>query len=110
MRLVIIESPYAGHVTANVAYAKRCLLDCLARGEAPIASHLLFTQSQLLDDRKPEDRQLGMEAGWAWMRVADALVVYTDNGVSSGMQRGILRASEYGLMVEHRTIEARGGK
>lgn len=44
-RLVVVESPYAGDVERNVAYAKRCVLDCLKRGEAPYASHLFFTQS-----------------------------------------------------------------
>jgi hypothetical protein len=28
-RLVILESPYAGDVEANVAYARRCLRDSL---------------------------------------------------------------------------------
>ena len=45
MILVVIESPYAGDVEANVAYAKRCVLDCLRLGEAPYASHL-FLHSQ----------------------------------------------------------------
>lgn len=68
MRLVIIESPYAGPtpeaVAANVAYARACLLDSLRRGEAPIASHLLYTQ--VLNDLIPEERALGIAAGLAW--------------------------------------------
>ena len=32
-RLVILESPYAGDVPANVAYARACLRDSLMRGE-----------------------------------------------------------------------------
>lgn len=36
MRRVILESPYAGDVEANIAYARRCIADCLRRGEAPI--------------------------------------------------------------------------
>ena len=31
MRLVILESPYAGDVELNVAYARDCLHDCLMR-------------------------------------------------------------------------------
>jgi hypothetical protein len=34
MRLVVIESPFAGDVAANVAYAKRAVHDCLMRAEA----------------------------------------------------------------------------
>ena len=43
MRFVIIESPYAGNVEENEEYARKCLRDCLMRGEAPFASHLLYT-------------------------------------------------------------------
>ena len=46
MRFVIVESPYAGDVAANVEYARAAVADCLRRGEAPFASHLLYT----LDD------------------------------------------------------------
>lgn len=102
MRLVIIESPYAGDVKENVKYAERCLLDCLTRDEAPIASHLLFPGR--LDDNVPEQRKLGMEAGLAWYRVAEACVVYTDKGTSDGMEKGIVRALSFGVPVEYRSF------
>ncbi len=34
MRLVIIESPFAGSVKENIDYARRCVRDSLGRGEA----------------------------------------------------------------------------
>lgn len=104
MRLVIIESPFAGEVEANVAYAKRAVHDCLERGEAPIASHLLFTQPGILDDSKPNERLTGINAGLEWYRVAEACVVYCDRGVSIGMTVGIERAKRYGVLVEYRSI------
>ncbi len=89
MRLVIIESPYAGKTQAeidnNVAYARACVRDSLARGEAPIASHLLYTQPGILRDEIPTERQWGIDAGLAWRSVAEASVVYTDFGISSGI-------------------------
>lgn len=86
MRKVIIESPYAGDVPANVEYAQRALHDCLTRhGEAPIASHLLYTQPNVLDDDVPEQRSLGISAGLAWRSVADYAVFYVDCGWSRGM-------------------------
>ncbi|MFC0245845.1 hypothetical protein ACFOLL_12490 [Falsochrobactrum ovis] len=100
--LVIMESPYAGDIAANESYARACLLDCLRRGEAPIASHLLHTQ--VLDDMQPDERELGIEAGLAWYRVADKCVVYADRGVSGGMAKGIERANRYGVPVEYRTL------
>lgn len=85
MRLVIVESPYAGHVEENVNYARAALADCLRRGEAPIASHLLYTQPGVLDDNKPEERALGIAAGLAWRTVSDVAVFYVDHGWSRGM-------------------------
>ena len=103
-RLVVIESPLAGDVEKNLAYAKACLLDSLRRHEAPFASHLLYAQDGTLDDNDPEQRELGLEAGFAWGDVADVVAVYVDLGVSSGMQRGIKRAQQLGQPVEYRRI------
>lgn len=86
MHKVIVESPYAGDIAANVEYAQRALRDCLARhGEAPIASHLLYTQPHVLNDTIPEERSLGISAGLAWRHVADYAVFYVDRGWSQGM-------------------------
>src|SRR3974390_3223932 len=104
MRLVIVESPFAGDVEANTEYARRCVRDSLARGEAPIASHLLYTQPGILDDGVPNERQWGIDAGLAWRRVADASVVYTDLGISRGMEYGIAAARQAGRIVEVRSI------
>lgn len=102
MRRVVIESPYAGNRQAHEAYAREAMLDCLSRGEAPYASHLLYTQ--VLDDDQEEHRRLGMEAGFEWAKAADAVVVYLDLGISPGMASGIARATERGLTIEYRYI------
>src|SRR5262245_43397342 len=105
MRRVILESPYAGDVDANVAYARRCVRDCLDRGEAPIASHLLFTQPDVLHDGVPEERELGIAAGLAWLDVADAMVLYVDRGVSDGMREAMIKAQRASVPVECRVLE-----
>lgn len=104
MKLVIIESPYAGDVERNIAYARACVRDSLARGEAPYASHLFFTQDGLLDDDDPEQREQGIDAGLAWGEKADLCAVYTDLGISSGMRVGICRGVENGIRVESRSL------
>lgn len=104
MRLVIIESPYAGDVEANVEYARKAVRHSLSLGEAPIASHLLYTQPGILDDDIPDERQWGIDAGLAWRNVAEATVVYTDNGISKGMEYGIAAAQEAGIPVEYRAL------
>jgi hypothetical protein len=107
MKRVILESPYAGDVHANVAYARACVRDSLLRGEAPIASHLLYTQPGVLDDSDEGHRKLGITAGLAWGKVAEMTVVYTDLGISPGMTQGIDRAKEEGRSIEYRSIWSR---
>jgi len=110
MRRVIVESPFAGkpgwwqwwHRWRNRAYARACLLDCLGRGEAPWASHLIYPQ--VLDDGVANERALGIAAGLAWGEAAAATVVYTDRGISGGMRQGIEAAKAAGRVVEYRNL------
>lgn len=76
------------------------------RGEAPIASHLLYTQDDVLDDGKPDERDRGINAGHSWYAVADACVVYEDLGLTVGVQQGIAAAAAAGIPVEYRSIGA----
>ena len=104
MRLVLVESPFAGDVKRNLAYLRAAMRDCLLRGEAPFASHALYTQPGVLDDDKSDERALGIEAGLRWGKRADATVVYSDLGISQGMALGIRRAVAEGRPVERRTL------
>jgi len=104
MKLVIIESPYAGNVEENLRYLRACMKDSLSRGEAPYASHGLYTQEGVLDDSIPEERMLGIHAGFAWRQVANLTAVYTDLGISSGMQYGIDDSKKRSMPVEYRQI------
>ncbi|MBU2047373.1 MAG: hypothetical protein KKH61_00090 [Gammaproteobacteria bacterium] len=104
MKLVILESPFAGDVEANIEYARACVRDSLLRGEAPITSHLLYTQPGVLNDDVPEERAQGIDAGLAWRAVAHASVVYTDRGISKGMEYGIAAAQAAGVPIEYRAL------
>jgi hypothetical protein len=116
MKLVIIESPYAAHGVRpwwrplwlerylNVRYARACVRHSLAVGEAPIASHLLYTQPGILDDDVAYERAWGIDAGLAWRKVADMSVVYIDRGISQGMKYGIGAARAAGRRVEFRSL------
>lgn len=102
--LVIIESPYAGDVEKNIEYAQWCVADSLLRGEAPFASHLLYTYLGILSDDIPEERELGIMAGLAWGDVAERTVVYKDYGISDGMKIGIQRAKDAGREIVYRKL------
>ena len=104
MKLVAIESPFAGDIEKNLEYARAAMADSLHRGEAPLASHLLYTQPGILDDSIPEERMLGIHAGFAWNSHADLVAVYTDRGTSNGMKYGIEAANKNGTPIEYRTI------
>jgi len=104
---VVIESPFAGDVQRNLRYLRACMRDCLLRGETPYASHALYTQPGVLRDDVPEERKLGMEAGFVWGASADKVVLYEDLGITEGMRRGVLRARERGQVIEHRMLDAR---
>lgn len=106
MKLVIIESPYAGNVERNVEYARRAMADSLRRGEAPIASHLLYTQPGILDDDKPDERALGIAAGLAWRAVAEFAAFYVDHGWSGGMKAALETYQRDGIPFEVREIAA----
>jgi len=111
-RLVIVESPYATNggapsdngrtVDDNIGYARLCLYDCLKRGEAPLASHLLYPQ--VLNDANADERAWGLEAGLVWIAKADAVVGYVDNGISPGMAHAIVQAEAVGVPVERRKL------
>ena len=106
--LVIIESPYAGDIEANVAYARAAMRDSLNRLEAPIASHLLYTQPGILRDEVPSERQWGIDAGLAWRAVADLAAFYIDRGWSGGMLAAREIYEREGRRFEIRTTASAG--
>lgn len=103
---VILESPYAGDIERNIEYAKQCVRDSLLRGEAPIASHLLYTQPGILNDNIPEERKHGIDAGLAWRTVAQKHVFYIDYGYSTGMLYAKEQAIKNNIPIEERKIKS----
>ena len=103
MRTVVMESPFAGDVEDNTRYALACLRDCLERGEAPMAGHLLYTR--VLDDDEPRERELGINAHIAWIHDCEAVVVYENKGISRGMRLAIDFAESYNKLIEYRKLD-----
>jgi len=112
---VLIESPYAGksppkspeywwEVERNLTYLRAAMSDCFKRGEAPFASHALYTQKGVLDDTIAEERQLGIDAGLLWGAQAEKTVLYVDLGFSRGMEYGIANAVKAGRPIEVRSL------
>ena len=108
-KLVILETPYKADnwedTEKNIEYARRCMRNCFMRGEFPFASHLLYTQEGILDDKNKEERKLGIEAGLCWGVFAEKSVVYTDRGISEGMKIGMQNAEKMGRKIEMRKLK-----
>jgi hypothetical protein len=116
MRRVVIESPFAGPrdqpkdvqlkvELENLRYLRAAMHDCLVhRGEAPFASHGLYTQAGVLDDTIPAERRLGIEAGFAYREIAEVSAFYVDLGMTSGMNYGLQDAVLKGRLIEYRAF------
>jgi hypothetical protein len=106
MKLVSIQSPYAGvglaETERNLAYARRALLDSLGRGEAPFASHLLYTQ--VLHDDDMKDHWRGMFCDHAFLAKCNLVAVYRDLGISDGMKQALEVALARKIPTDFRNI------
>jgi hypothetical protein len=93
MNLISIESPFAASEThaedEHVDYARRACRFAVLEGVSPYASHLFFTQPNVLDDNVPAERDLGIRAGKAWEVHAKESWFFIDLGFSAGMEYGL---------------------
>lgn len=119
MKIVIVESPFkpsdetvaryrgvysrAELLRQNLVYARLCLLNALGRGEAPLASHLLYTQVWSETD---DLREAGIRAGVELYQRADLSALYVDLGVSAGMKHGQSHATLIGVETTRRLLFA----
>lgn len=95
MKRICIESPLSGDFAKNIEYARRCMRYVLDLGHAPFASHLLYTQ--VLDDRVPDHRGRGLEAGLAMGDSCDERWFFLKDGELS---RGMTLAWERACVIE----------
>jgi len=103
---VQIESPFGAPtregIITNVAYALIAMHDSLWRGEAPFASHLLYTQ--MFNDNDADERRIGIEAGLVIAKHAQVTALYEDLGISTGMRMGMEHAEKVGRPIDHRRL------
>lgn len=105
---VILESPFAGktpeEAAMNEQYLNAALGHCVRQGESPYTSHALLTRPGVLDDSDPEERRMGIEAGFKWRAVAEKTVFYGDRGISRGMLLGLEHSIDHGIPVTFRSL------
>lgn len=87
MKRVFVCSPYAGDIPWNTAQAVSYCMNEIDAGNAPFAPHLLYPN--IIGERDPAKRALGIKMGLKMMDVCDELHVYGAR-VSSGMEVEIM--------------------
>ncbi len=116
--VVLLESPFSGDIQANEEYAWKALRDCYLRGEAPIATHLMWTKLSDKDEFNGKTiisdsvnmvgfpgRVFALEAGDAIRNRVDYVVFYVDRGWSNGMTRARDHCMDMCIRAEIRNIE-----
>lgn len=103
---VMIESPFAGDIARNVAYAREAVRHSLALGEAPFAMHLFYPQ--ILNDDVPAERILGISCGLAWLAKADLVAFYINRGTSPGMIEAHSFCRDHSIPTDFRSINPQG--
>lgn len=101
MKKVYICSPYRAQsneeLIRNREYAKSLTRQAIKAGLAPITPHLYM--SQCLDEDKPEERELGLNAGIELLIICNYVIAGIRYGISEGMRREIVAADTLGIEV-----------
>ncbi len=95
-----ICSPYRGNVferIRNRKYARYLTLKAIRMGFAPITPHLYITQ--VLNDKIPEERKRGLEAGLKLLRPCKYIMIGGKYGISEGMKAEIEAARAAGKKI-----------
>lgn len=101
---VAIESPYAGDVEANEAFAEAVCRWAVLAGYNPFAMHLHYTR--FLDDEDPEERRAGIECGLQWTDDADE-VWFCRRPIDAELTRGMALAQQRNRQIAREGRERR---
>lgn len=96
--MVYVCSPYSGDVETNEENARLFSRFTALSGYLPVTPHLLFTQ--YLDDRKEDERKLGMHFGKALLSKCTEIWVFGDV-ISAGMKEEIEYARRKNKKIRH---------
>lgn len=98
-KIIYICSPCRGDYEKNIQQAREYCREIMTRWPdvIPIAPHVYFTQ--FLDDTKPTEQSLGLDAGIALLDMCDELWVYGLDNPSEGMQAEIDYSMENGIKI-----------
>lgn len=105
-KTAILVTPFMSEDPAMASrayrYAMRAVQDSIRRGEAPMATHAFFYES--LSYKNPVERDIGLQCQLSWLKRAELVVVYTDGGITPGMQTIINSGEIKNKRMEYRSI------
>ena len=85
---IYVASPFSGPtsevVNRNLFYVKELCKEIAYMGHYPLAPHL--HDPQYLADNIPEERNMGLASGKAWLEACDGAIFFIDRGTSNGMK------------------------
>ena len=85
MRVAYVCAPLAGDLKKNIGNAKKFGKFLFDRGMAPVIPHIY---AEILDDKEPYDRELGMNADRSLLFKCDEMWVFGDK-FTKGMKEEI---------------------
>lgn len=103
MTRAYICSPYRGNIEANLRYLDQAIKYSLDLGEAPYAPHLYLPK--YFDDNVAAKRYQALRIGEKFLSVCNIIAVYTDYGISDGMQGEIDYAKSIRIPIIIRKIQ-----
>lgn len=86
----------------NIALAKGVCRYIADKGFIPYCPHLYFPRFLL--DSDPDEREIGMIMGQSWLAQCSELWII-GRRISSGMEREIAKAEEWGITVKHYVLK-----
>lgn len=105
-KAVLLVTPFMAEDPAQAArmtrYALRATRDSMNRNEAPLPSHLFY--SEVLNVRNPIERDIGLQSQLTWIKGCDIVAVYIDFSITPAMQVVINNAIIRNKKIEYRTI------
>lgn len=96
---VYVASRYAGNVEVNTAATLNYCRYVIKENCIPVASHILYAASGMLNDDSEEERELGLMFGLSLLAVCDEVWVFGE--ASDGMQLEITEAKKLGKRVRY---------
>jgi hypothetical protein len=97
MRVAYVCAPLAGDLKKNISNAKKFGKFLFDRGMAPVIPHIY---AEILDDKDPYDRELGMNADRSLLFKCDEMWVFGDK-FTKGMKEEIHFAKMINMKIKY---------